>query len=423
MEKIRINNFKEHLYYEKLDNGLRIFMLPITNKKSFSAALVTKYGGRDLEFKIDGKEHKTPTGIAHFLEHKMFEREEDPFTFYNKTGTSVNAVTSEEYTSYYFMGNKSFKKNLAYLLNWIQSLHIDQDKVKKEQGIILEEASMYKDNPSRVLFTKLRENLYKEDGIKNKVIGTDEDIVSITLDELNLCYDSFYSPNNMFLIVTGNIKPKEVLSIVKENTKNWMNKNKKIEKIRREEPDAVNKEYDEISMNIGTPKVAVAYKINKDLFRDLKLDPFKLDLYLHSLINISLGTSSDTRQKWLDENLFTSATYKISEIESHYTIEFYANTNKENELINNLEKYIVDLKIDEESFERAKKGWIANEIKDLDDDRAALYYVLDDILDYDKFIHNKAELIKTSTFDELLKVKDCLSFINKSILKIVPKEK
>ena len=112
MKEIRINNFKEKLFYEKLDNGLEVFLVPLKNKNNYTCMFGTKYGGRDIKFFVDGKLIETPTGIAHFLEHKMFEKDEDPFHFYQKYGTDVNASTSYDYTAYYILGNKNMKKIL-----------------------------------------------------------------------------------------------------------------------------------------------------------------------------------------------------------------------------------------------------------------------------------------------------------------------
>ena len=219
MKKYQINNFEENLYYEELDNGLKIYSVPIQNKKQFSVMLVVRYGSRDINFIKDGKKYNTPTGIAHFLEHKMFEREDDPFNFYGKFGSDVNAATSDEYTCYYFIGNKGLNEGLKYLLRWIQSLNITKEQVEKEKGIILEEASMYKDNPNRVLYNEIRKNVYVHDPKRQQVIGTDEDIMKITKEELDLCYDTFYIPSNMCLIATGNVDPKTIIKIAKQETK------------------------------------------------------------------------------------------------------------------------------------------------------------------------------------------------------------
>lgn len=422
MEKININNFKEKLYYEKLENGLEIFLVPLKTKKSYTCMFVTKYGGRNIEFSIDGKQIQTPTGIAHFLEHKLFEKEkENPFTFYEKFGTDVNASTSHDFTSYYIYGSNSYKKNLTYLVNWIQGLTLTEDLVKKEQGIILEEASMYKDNPSRVLSEKIKENVFVNDPYRNKVIGTDEDIKRITKEELETCYNSFYSPNNMFIISIGNFNPKMALEIIKENTKNFQNKNQKIEKIYKNEPDHVYKKYENIEFNIDNTKIAVAYKINKNALKDLKITNFELDLYLNALLNMGLGLTSEIREKWLKQKLFSSSFYKIIETESHYVIEFDAISEKPDELEKELDDYLKDIKINKEDFERQKKFWIASEVKTISNINSILYSILDDVLDYEKFIPNKIEIIKKLDFNKLKEIKEKIIFNTKSTVKMTPK--
>ncbi len=420
MKKIRINNFKEHLYHETLENGLNIYILPLTNKNNYSCMYVTKYGGKDIKFKKGNKEYKVPTGIAHFLEHKVFERKEDPFDFYGKSGTDVNAFTSNDHTCYYFLGNKNFNRGLKYLLNWLKDLNITEEQVQKEQGIILEESSMYKDNPDRVLYNKIRENIFINEPSKYKVIGTDEDIVKITKQDLDLCFNTFYKPNNMYLLISGNINPQKTIKTIKEELKQVTPDNSKVEKLYDEEPDEVAKEYEEIKMNVEIPKVAIGYKIPKSLFKDLDIKQIELDIYLHGLLNISLGPTSEIREKWLKENLFTTSYYRITEIKSHYIIELYATSSKEQELIKSLEEYVKDLKIDEESFKREKKLWIAHEIKALDSPLSALYSVLDDLLDYGEYINNKIEIINNLNYKTLKKVKEKINFENKTIVKIIP---
>ena len=420
MKKIKINNFKENLYFEELPNGLKVYVVPIKNKKSFSGMLVTKYGGRDINFSIDGNNYNMPTGIAHFLEHKMFEREEDPFTFYGKFGTDVNASTSDEYTSYYFIGNKCFDKSLKYLLNWIQSLEINESLVEKEKGIILEESSMYTDNPNRVMYNKIKENAFVNDPKRNKVIGTDDDIKRITKEELELCYNNFYVPDNIVLIVAGNVNPKKVFDIAAIETNDFSKNNNNVISLYGNEPDNVYKEYDEIHMNVSTPRLCLAYKINKECFKRLNLTPFELDLYLHFLINISLGVTSEIRKKWILDNMFTDTYYRISEIDSHYLIELHAYTEKTDELIFSFKKYVSDLKVDFDSFEREKKIWIANEIRTIENPTSTIYNILDDILDYDNFIPNKIDIIKNLNYEMLLKVKECMNYKNCLVIKILP---
>lgn len=421
METININNFKEKIYYEKLENGLEVFLVPLKNKKNYTSMIGTKYGGRDIKFKVNDNLVSTPTGIAHFLEHKMFEQEENPFNFYQKTGTEVNASTSYEYTTFYITGNKSYNKNLKYLLNWIQKLEITEELVTKEQGIILEEASMYKDSAERRLSEAIRTNIFLNDPYKNKVIGTDEDIKSITKEDLELCYNSFYVPENMFVISVGNFDHKKALEIIKENTKNFKNSSNKIEKYYEKETDEIKNKQEEIRMNIDIPRVAIACKINKNNFKNLNIPKIQFDLYLNMLLLVAFGPSSDIREKWLQENLFVNFYYRIAEIKTHYTIEFIGASNKPQEFLTELEKYIKDIKINKDDFERQKKLWIASEVKSVNNIHNIQYSILDDFLDYEKFISNKIEIIKEMNYEVFEKIKESINFDNKVKIKVLSK--
>ena len=190
MKEININTFEEKLYYEKLDNGFEVYLVPLKNKNNYNISLGVKYGNCYTDFMVDGKIYKTPSGVAHFLEHKLFERENDvsPFDYYSKSGTSVNACTSILYTNYYCVGNNAFSENLDYLLKWVTNIYITDENVAKEKGIILEEERMYEDNPDRVLNERSRANLFVNDPYGKKVVGEEEDIKNITKEDLITCY-------------------------------------------------------------------------------------------------------------------------------------------------------------------------------------------------------------------------------------------
>lgn len=421
MKKIRINNFKEHLYYEKLSNGLEVFIVPNKTKKKFKASLTVKYGSSYIKFRKDNKIIETPTGIAHFLEHKMFERKETPFDFYSKFGTDVNAYTNLDATTYHFTGSKCFKKSLSYLLNWIKSLDITEEQVEKEKGIILEEASMYKDNPSRLIYEKARENVFVKDPMKHLVIGIDEDIKRITKKELDTCYNTFYVPNNMFLVITGNINPNEAIKQIREETKDYKRNKDLPKKERINEPDRVNKEYEEIKNdNVEIPQISVAYKMNKNLFKDLKLTKFELDLYLNCLINIALGATSEIRQKWVENNMFLNSFFQLNDNDTHYVLCFLATSTKIDKLYNEFKEYINNLKTDEESFKREIKQWIAAEVLRIENPIAISYSITDELLDYGKITYDKIKVYKSLNYKTLEKVKQKLDFTNESVIKMTP---
>ena len=221
MEKIRIKNLEEDVYYEKLDNGLEVYLYTKDDIYTNYVTFTTKYGSVYNDFVPIGesKIRSFPKGIAHFLEHKVFTEKEDPqpMEFFAKSGSLCNAYTTFRNTSYLFYATKDLKENIEYLLNYVQNIYLTEDDVEKEKGIISEEIHMYEDRPGDVLFEKVRLNTLNSSPYRNSIIGTVKDIESITKEDLETCYYTFYNPSNMFIVVTGSFDPEEIMSLIREN--------------------------------------------------------------------------------------------------------------------------------------------------------------------------------------------------------------
>ena len=412
MKKTNINNFEEKLYYTKLSSGLEIYLVPNKKSKEFLASFTTKYGSSNISFQKDGKLINTPTGIAHFLEHKIFDREDDPFNFYSSIGCDTNAFTSKEVTSFYFTGNSNFKKGFKYLLNFVTDFDITKEKVEKEKQIILEESNMYKDDPYDNLENKIAENIFYNHPDKYKIIGTDEDIFSITKEDLKLCYDSFYRPNNMFIIVTGNFNVNDAFNIIKNIEFN--NSNTKIEKVLVKEPDNVVKEFDEINMDIEIPLISVSYKINKNIFNKYGIDKYYIDYYLNMFLTLLFGTCSNFNEENFKNGMFYSINYNKDLVGDHYILSVKAKTNKPIKFIDKIEDHIKSEEFSEEEFERIKKLWIASEVRITDSIRALSYNIMDDIVNYDNFKNTKISDIKSLSYKEFIKIINLIDFSNVS---------
>ena len=153
MNEIKLNGLEQSVYTETLNNGLEIYLVPYENKKNYYISYATKFGSDIIEFTdANKKTYKPPLGIAHFLEHKMFENEDgvDPFTFFSESGTDSNASTSFDHTQYICSGTKKFRENLRYLLKFVNSPYYTDENVNKEKGIIAEEINMYQDIPDYI---------------------------------------------------------------------------------------------------------------------------------------------------------------------------------------------------------------------------------------------------------------------------------
>ena len=264
MEKILFGQLQEELYYEKLTNGLDVYILPKQGFNKSFATFTTKYGSVDNHFKSLQKQEfvQVPDGIAHFLEHKLFEKEDgDVFQQFSKQGASANAFTSFTRTAYLFSSTDEFQPNLTTLIDFVQDPYFSEKTVEKEKGIIGQEINMYDDNPDWRLYFGTIANMYHNHPVKIDIAGTVESIAKIDKDMLYECYHTFYHPSNMLLFIVG---PVDVESIMEQIRQNQNSKKyeagAEIERKFEPEPDSVAKKMERLSMNVQTPKVMLGIK-------------------------------------------------------------------------------------------------------------------------------------------------------------------
>ena len=207
----------ERVYEETLPNGLAIRVISKPHHAKACAFFVTRYGGMDLRFQLNGQWQDTPAGIAHYLEHKMFDTEDgNALQDLAANGASPNAFTSSAITGYYFESTEKFFDNLKILLSFVSIPYFTQESVDKEQGIIGQEIRMVEDDPENQVFYGLMECLFDHHPIRVPIAGTQESISHITADTLYACHKAFYTPSNMVLTVAGNVEPEEVVRIAEE---------------------------------------------------------------------------------------------------------------------------------------------------------------------------------------------------------------
>jgi len=219
-----INNFNKldlTVYSETLDNGLQVYIVPKNDKNDTYVTISTKFGSTNIEFIPNGEKDfvKVPYGIAHFLEHKLFDQPsgEDAEEFFSKSGSSCNAYTDLHQTTYLFRGSKNLLENINYLLDYVGDPYFTDENVEKEKGIIIEELKLYKDDPIDCGVEQLTYNMFIEHPVQIGAVGTEESINSITKEDLYKCYKTFYNPNNMVMVITGNVEPEAAIRSIKEN--------------------------------------------------------------------------------------------------------------------------------------------------------------------------------------------------------------
>ena len=208
----------ETLYSAVLDNGLEIRIVPKKDFSTFYAAFATNYGGACRRFRVDGQELDTPAGVAHYLEHKMFDlpNGDNALNILSANGADPNAFTSSGTTCYYFQCTEGFEENLRMLLHFVSTPYFTDETVQKEQGIIAQEIRMGEDNPGLAIYYNLLRMLYAHHPIRDRVAGTVESIAEITAETLYTCHRVFYAPSNMILCVEGDVDPEAVCRIAEE---------------------------------------------------------------------------------------------------------------------------------------------------------------------------------------------------------------
>lgn len=220
MEKIEYQQFGETLYRVTLQNGLQVNLLPKNDFHKTYGVMTANYGSLDNTFvPANGTEFvKVPDGIAHFLEHKLFEKEDyDAFELFGKYGAEANAFTSFTKTSYLFSATNNVKKCVEILLDFVQQPYFSEQTVAKEKGIIAEEIKMYDDDPSWRLYFGMIGNLYPNTALSIDIAGSVESIDQITTEDLYTCYQTFYQPQNMSLFLVGNFDIYEILATIEAN--------------------------------------------------------------------------------------------------------------------------------------------------------------------------------------------------------------
>ena len=425
MKKIEFNNLDQEMYYFKHQSGLDVYVVPFLNKKNFYAILGCKYGSKDVEFTFNKKEYKKPYGIAHFLEHKIFEQESglDPFAFFAKSGVSANASTTFDNTRYYVWGVNEPYDNIDYLLNFVYSPYFTDENVLKEEGIIKEEILMYEDDPEWALDDNMRKNLFYELPVREKIAGTVDSILDITKEDLYDVYKAFYNPSNMYLIVGGNVSK----DIIYERITNHkiLNSFKEKTKIKRKEylePNDVKEEFKELFMNVTIPKIRYSVKINKEKFEDYS--DIEINMYMGIIMSVLFGSTSDFKEKVMSENLTTGFYVEKNRYDKFLTLDITAESNKADIFIDEINKTLENIVIKKADFERIKKIWIASEIRMIDNIELTVDNIYSDLIMYGKVYNNRIELIKKLNMKKLNKFIENLNLTNKSLVMILPnKEK
>jgi predicted Zn-dependent peptidase len=362
MLKIKNEKINEEVYFETLGNGLKVYYYPKIGFSKKFAVFSTGNGSCNNRFKIEGNEETVtlPDGIAHFLEHKLFEDpEKDLFEKFSSLGSDVNAFTSFNQTSYLFSTTENFVECLLELVNLVMEPFFTDENVEKEKGIIAQEIQMYKDSPNWKVFFNLLDGLYVSHPIKIDIAGSVDSISNINKDNLYLAYKLFYNPESMVLVLVGDIEFKEVVDkLNKEFSKYGTDKLMGI-KINENEPRTINRKRIEEKMSTSIPIFNLGIKdINLGLTGK---DQVIKDVTTNLILEILFSRSSEFYQELYIEGLIDDQFGAYYSGKTDYGYSIIAGTSeKPNEvydkiigLFKNPHKYLT-----EDGFERLKKKQI-----------------------------------------------------------------
>lgn len=358
MKIIESSKIKEKAYIEKLENGMDVIIIPKKNAIKKYVIWGTHFGSIDNHFIMPttGEEVYIPDGVAHFLEHKMFEQPNgtNSLDTLMALGIDANAYTSNDHTAYLFECTDNFYEGLDELMDYVQHPYFTEENVEKEKGIIGQEIGMYDDDPSWQLYINAMDCMYKENPIKIDIAGTVESIREITPDILYKCYKTFYNPSNMTMVVCGDFEPEKLLNEIKKRLVPKENQGE-IKRIYAKEETEINKKETEVKMELSNPLFLVGYK---DATKN-KENLVKRHIAIEIILNMLIGKSSELYKKLYEENILLSEPnfdYEFNNEYAHVTIYGQSKNPRRiyEEITKQVEKYIKN-GLDEEHFKRIKK--------------------------------------------------------------------
>ena len=306
MREIENKNIKEKCYMEKLENGLQVIIIPKKEIQKKYIIWATKFGSIDNTF-IDsttGEKVVSPDGVAHFLEHKMFEQKNGVDSLYvlMALGLDANAYTTNDHTAYLFECTDHFYEGLDELMDYVQNPYFTDQNVEKEKGIIGQEIGMYDDDPGWQLYINAMDCLYEKNPIKVDTAGTVETISGINPEMLYKCYNTFYHPSNMVLTVVGDFEPEAILAEIKKRLKDNEARGE-ITRIYPEEKLEINKKYVEKEMEVSLPLFMIGFKDNiKDKYNEV----VKRHIAIEIILNMLIGKSSNLYNELYKEGYLLS---------------------------------------------------------------------------------------------------------------------
>ncbi len=375
MQVIENLKVKEKLYIEKLENGLTVMIIPKTGIQKKYIIWGTNYGSNDSEFVVPGEEQVTrvPNGVAHFLEHKLFEQENGTNSLDTLTalGVNANAYTTNDHTAYLYECTDNFYEALDEFMDYVQHPYFTDENVEKEKGIIGQEIMMYDDYPDWRVYLNTMQAMYHNNPIKIDITGTIETISKIDKEILYKCYNTFYNPANMALVVAGDFKPEEILEEIKKRLVDKKS-SASIKRIYPEEPESIVQEKIEQKLEVSQPLYTIGIKEVKEKNAiESKNEAVRKCIAMEILLTLLFGRSSELYQELYKQGILFGAPsldYEYGKNYAHVLITGQSpNPEKLYERFKQEVRKFKQNGINENDFERIKKTIYGRYVKEYND--------------------------------------------------------
>lgn len=404
MELIDYPNYNEKLFVQTLSNGLTVYLQPKAGFNKTTAVLGVNYGSIDSQFLLNGEKVVQPAGIAHFLEHKMFDKKDyDVFELFNKTGARSNAFTSFTKTNYLFSTAESFKDNLDILLDFVQIPYFTQEKVEREKGIIDQEINMYKNDPDNQAYFETIASLYPNSVLSEDIAGDVASVGKITLADVELAYKTFYRPENMSLFITGKLDPSETLRWIEDNQAGKQIPTPVRVKRLVELPSTGDETIQQSKMDVSRPKVTLGLRGNDQV--PTGREGLKYEIALSVMFDLFFSENSVEYDKlYHDEIIDDSFSWEFENERGFHFAVISCDTAKPRELIKRLKQIIADIpeKIDSlsDEFQLQKNELFGNYIEMMDSEEA-ISGQFDGFIGEPVTIYDEVEILKSMTLADV----------------------
>lgn len=389
-----------HIHHK---SGLNILVWEMEGFSTTEALFGTKYGSINTRFKTcDDKEYTVvPEGIAHFLEHKLFENEDcDVFDLYAKTGASANAYTSFDKTCYLFSCSDNYRESLDILLSFVQSPYFTKESVDKEQGIIAQEIKMCNDNPGNRVFYNMLRCLFHNHPVKIDIAGTVESIAQIDAQLLYKCYNTFYNLHNMVLVVAGNVKADEVLEIADRRLEEC--KDLRLETLFQSEPDSIVKKEMIDKMSVGLPIFNIGYKSSPCS----GYSRIKAELEAYVATSIMSDPSSSLYKSLMDEELInTTFSTEVFTGDGYFTVIFGGESKNPREVYKRINNEIERIRTDglnRNIYDNIKKCTYGSSIRELNNPEAVASLMINSYFE-DVSPFDTLKVLSEMTYEDVMK--------------------